>query len=150
MIHYINKDLLFDDCIFSLGYYLILQADGEISDMLPSYMHNVVDTESNSNSKITEAFEKKWQTLYEMAQNNISDINELVGIIDGLNTFSIGDISKILVVHGAKKIGIHNLGDLLSINIQDIPMRGRWALKSFNNFFDYWVGSFPSSVRTSN
>ena len=27
-------------------------------------------------------------------------------------------------------------------------MRGGWALKSFNTFFDYWVGSFPASVRT--
>ena len=27
-------------------------------------------------------------------------------------------------------------------------MRGGWALKSFNIFFDYWVGSFASSVRT--
>ena len=50
--------------------------------------------------------------------------------------------------HIAKKIGIQTLGDQLTISIQDISMRGGWALKSFNTFFDYWVGSLPASVRT--
>ena len=50
--------------------------------------------------------------------------------------------------HGAKKLGIQTLGNLLTINIQDISMRGGWALKAFNTFFDYWVGSLPSSVRS--
>ena len=27
-------------------------------------------------------------------------------------------------------------------------MRGEWALKLFNTYFDYWVGLFPSSVGT--
>ena len=27
-------------------------------------------------------------------------------------------------------------------------MRAGWVLKSFNTFFDHWVGSFPSSVRS--
>ena len=45
-------------------------------------------------------------------------------------------------------MGIQTLGNLLTISIQDISMRGGWALKSFNTFFDYWVGSLPASVRT--
>ena len=50
--------------------------------------------------------------------------------------------------HGCKKLGIQTLGNLLTISIQDISMRGGWALKSFNTFFDYWVGALPSSVRS--
>ena len=53
-----------------------------------------------------------------------------------------------IVAHGAKKFGLQKLGDSLSINVQDFSMRGGWALKSCNTFFDYWVGSFLSSVRT--
>ena len=97
MIHYIYKDSLFDDYIFSLGYYLTLQSDSQISDMSPLNNHNVVDSDTNSSSKIVEDFERKWETSYKMAQNYISDIKELGGILDRLNTFSIGDISKILL-----------------------------------------------------
>ena len=50
--------------------------------------------------------------------------------------------------HGPKKLGVQTLGDLLTITIQDISMRAGWVLKSFNTFFDYWVGSLPSSVRS--
>ena len=82
MIHYIAKDSLFDDYIFSLSYYLILQVDGDISDIPLSYKYSVVDTEFNSNSKVAGAFERKWKILYEMAQNYISDINELYGILN--------------------------------------------------------------------
>ena len=46
------------------------------------------------------------------------------------------------------KIGVQTLGDLLTITIQDICMRTGWVLKSFNTFFDYWVRSLPSSVRS--
>ena len=50
--------------------------------------------------------------------------------------------------HGAKKLGIQTLGELLSILIQDVSVRGGWTLKYFNAFFDYWVRSLPSSLRT--
>ena len=92
MINYIAKDSFFADYIFSIGYYLTLQAYGDISDMFPSYKHSVVDTDSNSNSKIAETFERKWETLYEMEQNYLSHINEFGGIFDGTTTFSICDI----------------------------------------------------------
>ena len=65
-----------------------------------------------------------------------------------MNSFCIHEISKKIGAHGANKYGIQKLGDLLTTSVQDISMRGGWALKSFNTFFDYWVGSFASSVRT--
>ena len=65
-----------------------------------------------------------------------------------MNTFDIGDISQKLVIHSAKNYGIQILGDLLTISVLDINEGGGWALKTFNAFFDYWAGSFPSSART--
>ena len=36
--------------------------------------------------------------------------------------------------------------DLLITLIQDILTRAGWTLNHFNTFFDYWLGSLPSSV----
>ena len=78
------------------------------------------------------------------------DKETVVEIESSIDEFCIKHLSMKdgLNAHGAKKLGIQTLGDLLTISIQDISMRGGWALKSFNTFFDYWVGSFPASVRT--
>ena len=40
------------------------------------------------------------------------------------------------------------LGNLLTITIRDIFMRGRCALKNFNKFYNYWVGLLLSNVRS--
>ena len=44
----------------------------------------------------------KWESLYEMAQNYISDINELGDILDEYNTFSICDSSKSMFAYSPK------------------------------------------------
>ena len=49
-MHYVAKETLFDDYIFSIGYYLTLQSDGESSDMFPSFKDSVIDGDSKSNS----------------------------------------------------------------------------------------------------
>ena len=60
--------------------------------MFPSDKHSAFDTESSSNSKIVENFERKWETLYETAESLILNIKELGGILDDLDTFGKGDI----------------------------------------------------------
>ena len=67
---------------------------------------------------------------------------------ESINEFLLDGISSALGSHGAKKFGIQKMGDMMSLTIQDISMRGGWALKSFNTFFDYWVGSYAASERT--
>ena len=86
--------------------------------------------------------------IYTKATQYIHNIEDLGNTLDEMNTFDIGDISQKLVVRSAKKYGIQLLGDLITISVQDIPTTGGRAIKIFNTFFDYWVGSFPSSVRT--
>ena len=44
-----------------------------------------------------------------------SDVKELGGILDGLNTFAIGDVSKNLVAHGGNKMW-HTETRIFSIN----------------------------------
>ena len=147
-MHYVAKETLFDDYIFSIGYYLTLQSDGESSNMFPSFKDSVIDGDSKSNSRVALAFERAWAGIYATAKEYLDDVEELGAILEGLNAFSMQEISEKLVAHGAKKYGIQKLGDLLTTSVQDISMRGGWALKTFNTFFDYWVGSFASSVRT--
>ena len=36
-MHYVAKDKLFDDYIFTLDYYLTLQGDGDEENMFPSF-----------------------------------------------------------------------------------------------------------------
>ena len=148
MVHYIAKESFFDDYIFSIGYYLTLQGNGQNPNMFPSYKDSVLDGDALSNSRVALSFERAWVAIYATAQEYLEDIEELGSILEAMNTFSVNEISQKLVAHGAKKYGIQKLGDLLTCSVQDISMRGGWALKTFNTFFDYWVGSFASSVRT--
>ena len=148
LIHYVAKETLIKDYIFSIAYYLTLQPDGNIPFMFPSYKDSVIDGDNKSNSRVAASFEVAWSAIYETAKEYLKDAEELGEIHDNMNSFCIHEISKKLGAHGAKKYGIQKLGDLLTTSVQDISMRGGWALKTFNTFFDYWVGSFASSVRT--
>ena len=126
-MHYVAKETLFDDYIFSIGYYLTLQSDGESSDMFPSFKDSVIDGDSKSNSRVAISFEKAWAGIYATAKEYLDDVEELGAILEGLNAFSMQEISEKLVAHGAKKYGIQKLGDLLTTSVQDISMRGGWA-----------------------
>ena len=57
--------------------------------------------------------------------------------------FCLAEIAASLAAHGAKKLGIQTMGDLMSMTIQDISMRGGWTLKSFNTFLTIGLGHLP-------
>ena len=46
-----------------------------------------------------------------------------------MNRFCLKGVTSELKAHGDKKLGIVELGDLLTITIKDTSMRGGWALK---------------------
>ena len=135
LVHYIAKEGFFDDYIFSIGYYLTLQDNGQNHNMFPSYKDSVQDGDAQSNSRVSSSFERAWAAIYATAQEYLEDIEELGSILEAMNTFSVNEISQKLVAHGAQKYGIQKLGDLLTCSVQDISMRGGWALKTSNTFF---------------
>ena len=74
--------------------------------MFPLYKDSVVDGDSRYKYRVAAAFEQAWAVIYVTAQEYLDDIEELGLILEGMNTFSMSDISEELVTHGAKKIGI--------------------------------------------
>ena len=150
VIHMVGKDSLFQDYLWSIAYYLILQPDGGIEYMFPSFYDHVVDPNSKKyDSQIAQAFSRCLKVIIEISKKYCSE-DVQIQIKESMDEFSIENLQGKgnLKAHGCKKLGIQTLGDLLTISIQDISMQGGWELKSFNTFFDYWVGSLPASVRS--
>ena len=76
MIHFVGKDSLFDDYIFSLGYYLALQHDGDENNMFPSFKGTVLDKDDKSDSHIPNASKRAWALLYTISQTYVVDDDE--------------------------------------------------------------------------
>jgi len=128
----------------------VLQTNGVEKNVFPTYRDFALDDKGSSDSQIAAAFKRKWKALFEMIQTYLPEDGEenANNLASSINLFCLSDVAKNLAAHGAKKLGIQTMGDMMSMSIQDISMRGGWALKSFNTFFDYWVGSYSSSVRS--
>ena len=45
-------------------------------------------------------------------------------LASSINLFCLSDVAKNLAAHGAKKLGIQTMGDMMNMTIQDISMRG--------------------------
>ena len=134
--------------MFSLGYYLVLQSDGSLEEMFPSFNDSVIDSNKDADSKIAQTFSRAYELLYHITQSYKVDAEERKTVNDSISQYCLDNMAPDVKAHGPKKLGVQTLGDLLTITIQDISMRAGWVLKSFNTFFDYWVGSLPSSVRS--
>ena len=127
---------MFNDYIFSIGYYLILQPDGDLQDLFPTFNHFAADDDGSSDSNIAGAFKRKWNILFDIIQGYLFADNEEINSIDrNIDLFCLAGVAQNLAAHGAKKLGIQTMGDIMTMTIQDISMRGGWALKSFNTFF---------------
>ena len=126
----------------------MLQPDGDHDCVYPSFIKSILNNENDSDSKIALAFKRAYDLIYHITEEYKVDSNEKAVLKDSVSQYCLDGMSENLRAHGAKKLGVQRLGDLLNITIQDISMRAGWVLKSFNTFFDYWVGSFPSSVRS--
>ena len=149
-MHFVAKESLFEDYPWTLGYYLTLQSNKEEEFLLPTFEEAIVDVNEQADSQVSQMFSRAYQMLHTICAAYQVDPEERNIIKSSLEEFFIHELSEKedVKAHGAKKLGIQTLGNLLTINIQDISMRGGWALKAFNTFFDYWVGSLPSSVRS--
>ena len=147
----VGKDSLFNDYPWTMAYYLVLQPDGALEYLFPTFYDSVVNVADEADSKVAQVFTRCFKLIHDISQKYVVDKDEVVKIKKSIEEFCIDEIhgNPGLKAHGCKKLGIQTLGDLLTVSITDILMRGGWALKSFNTFFDYWVGSFPASVRTA-
>ena len=110
LIHYVAKETLIEDYIFSIAYYLTLQPDGNIPYIFPLYKDSVIDGDNKSNSRVDASFEVVWSTIYDITKEYTKDAEELGEIHDIMNSFYIDDISKKIGAHGAKKYAIQRLG----------------------------------------
>ena len=68
IIHYVSKDLLFNDYIFGLGYYLVLQPDGSHECVYPSFDTSILNNENDSDSKMAHAFTHAYELVYHITE----------------------------------------------------------------------------------
>ena len=136
VIHFVGKDTLLEDYCWTLGYYLTLQNDGENDKLFPTFEKSITTQEDEADSHVSKVFSQCFSLVNKIAERYMIDSEEEVLLKSSLDEFFIGEIKehKDLKAHGAKKHGIQILGDLLTVSIQDISMRGGWALKAFNTF----------------
>ena len=78
IMHYVSENTIFNDYIFSLGYYLILQCNGDHETIIPTYNESVIGEEDNVDSQITQVFTRAFQLIYQISQEYVLDKGELV------------------------------------------------------------------------
>ena len=123
IIHYVSKDTIFNDYIFSLGYYLVLQPDGNHECLYPSFVKSILNTKNDSDSKIAMSFKRAYDLIYHITEAYKVDATEQTVLKESVSQYCLDGMSDDLRAHGAKKLGVQRLGDLLNITIQDISMR---------------------------
>ena len=86
MVHFVHRDSLFEDYIFSIGYYLTLQPDGTHVDLFPGFKNFALDDEGKSDSNIAGAFKRKWKQLFDIIKSYMmvgeDETNKIQGRID--------------------------------------------------------------------
>ena len=115
----VGKDTLFQDYIWTLGYYFTLQVDGTLEDLFPSFCHHVVDTKTGkSDSQISLAFSRCFKLIREISER-YCDKETVLEINESIDEFYINHLKgqENLKAHGCKKLGIQTLGDLLTISL---------------------------------
>ena len=126
----VGKETLFQDYMWSIAYYLTLQTDGSQEFMFPSFYDHVIDpTDKKYDSHIAQAFTRCFKLILAISKQYCSEEAQ-IKIKKSIDEFNVTELQERgnLKAHGCKKLGIQTLGDLLTISIQDISMRGGWEL----------------------
>ena len=113
----VAKDSFLDDYIWTIGYYLTLQPNGQLQYLFPSYVDSVLDVNEESDSKIAKVFDRCFKLIHDISCHYIVDQNELENIKGSISEFFIDDMGckPLLKTHSGKT------GD-------------KYLRKSFNNY----------------
>ena len=87
VIHFVARDILFEDYVSSLGYYLTLQYDGNFHYIYPTYYESVIGQEDASDSHISKVFTKAFQLIYQISQKYVMNEDEFVQLEESINRF---------------------------------------------------------------
>ena len=68
LLHFVHRDTLFEDYIFSTGYYLVMQPNGEYDAMFPTFRPFATDEEEKSDFNVAAAFKRKWKQLFDIIE----------------------------------------------------------------------------------
>ena len=100
----------------------MLQPDGDHECVYSYFIKSILNSDNDSDSKIALAFKRAYDLIYHITEAYKLDPNERTVLKDSVSQFCLDGMSDDLKAHGAKKLGVQRLGDLLSITIQYISM----------------------------
>ena len=168
-IHFVHRDSLLDDYLFSMLYHLVVSepvsdqtagSDGDTRNslMFPLWAARVSNAGgSQTESTVSKAFREQWKWIHSIASAHCSNFNEqlpadlddpiLMKVAETLDEYFIGMFQAENGIHCGKKRGLQIMGDSY-LPPQHLMGRAGWALKTFNTFFDYWVTSKSSMAKS--
>ena len=168
-IHFVHRDSLLDDYLFSMLYHLVVsepvsdQTAGSNGDtrnslMFPLWAGRVSNAGgSQTESTVSKAFREQWKWIHSIASAHCSNFNEqlpadlddpiLMQAAETLDEYFIGMFQLENGIHCGKKRCLQIMGDSY-LPPQHLMGRAGWALKTFNTFFDYWVTSKSSMTKS--
>ena len=118
LVHFVHRDSLFEDYIFSMGYYLTLQPDGTLEDLFPGFKKFALDDEGKSDSNVAGAFKRKWKQLFDIIKSYMMvGEDERNKIEKHIDLFCLAEVAASLAAHGAKKLGIQIMGHIMIMTI---------------------------------
>ena len=87
-------------------------------------------------------FKEVWNSFAKEATSICESVNETYSYLYNLGIFNMTDNR---IAHFSKKANIKDLGDRNMVSQYTI-FRGGWELKNLHSFFDYWFGTFKSTI----
>ncbi len=164
-IHFVHRNSLLDDYLFSMLYHLVVHDPTSCSDetdntilMFPLWAACVTNSgDSMAESTVSKAFREQWEWIHSIASSYCSNFKEqipedlddpmLQEVAETLDEYGIGDMLEERRIHCGKKRGLQVMGDSY-LPPQHLMGHAGWALKTFNTFFDYWVTSKSSMAKS--
>ena len=152
VLHFVHMDDISKCYVFIMFYYLVMNDEDapDKNKMFPSWYHLTKNNEQETDSKVAHAFSQHWKCLSNIASNYVK--NRGTGmyskdIEDVFDEYNLEELPQNKSVHDGKRVGVQTLGDS-GLMPQDIIARSGWLVKNFNTFFDYWVKTKTSMVKT--
>ena len=90
----VNKDILFQDYMWSIAYYLTLQTDGSQEYMFPSFYDHVIDpTDKKYDSHIAQAFTRCFKSIIDISSKLCSE-DAQIKIKESMEKYSIKQLQQ--------------------------------------------------------
>ena len=133
--------------MFVMFYYLVM-LDAPCSEYIfPEWQSTVSFGKKGTKSTVSDKFRNTWSKIYRIAKEYCDNAKSSEVIDNSIELHGLKKMAPKRGAHCGKKYGIQTIGDS-NLCPQDIIGRAGWVVKNFHTFFDYWVCTHESMVKS--